>query len=104
LLWWFDRSLRFWQRFDPLDAKGPALARLLGALLRVSGSIDDLQVWDAPEGQECWPWPLAIIAPDLEEWNVMIDLRILEQPLAGKGAATLLYSLQGPDMIAWRDP
>ena len=62
---------------------GPALARLLGALLHVSGSIDDLQVRDAPEGQQCRPRSIAIVVPDLEQGNVVIDLGILEQPFAG---------------------
>jgi hypothetical protein len=42
------------------DNSDPALARLLGALLHVSGSIDDLQVRDAPEGQQCRPRSIAI--------------------------------------------
>jgi hypothetical protein len=49
------------------DNSDPALARLLGALLHVSGSIDDLQVRDAPEGQQCRPRSIAIISPDLEQ-------------------------------------
>ena len=58
---------------------GPALARLLGALLHVSGSIDDLQVRDAPEGQQCRPRSIAIVVPDLEQGNVVIGLGILER-------------------------
>jgi hypothetical protein len=88
-------------RRDSLD---PALARLLGALLHVSGAIDDLQVRDAPEGQQCRPRSLAKVAPDLEQGNVVIDLGILEQPFAGCEAAALLKNLQVPDMIARRNP
>jgi hypothetical protein len=60
------------------DLAAPALSRLLGAFLHVSGSIDDLQVRDAPEGQQCRPRPIAIGAPDLEQGNVVINLGILE--------------------------
>ena len=83
---------------------GPALARLLGALLHVSGSIDDLQVRDAPEGQQCSPRSIAIVVPDLEQGNVVIDLGILEQSIAGCETAALLKNLQVPDMIARRNP
>ena len=50
----------------------------LGALLHVSGSIDDLQVQDAPEGQQCRPRSVAIISPDLEQGNAVIDPGILD--------------------------
>ena len=83
---------------------GPALARLLGALLLVSGSIDDLQVRDAPEGQQSRPWFIAIVMPDLEQGNAVVDLGILEQPFAGCETAALLKNLQVPDMIARRNP
>ena len=83
---------------------GPALARLLGALLHVSGSIDDLQVRDAPEGQQYGPRSVAIVVPDLEQGNVVIDLGILEQPFAGCETAALLKNLQVPDVIARRNP
>jgi hypothetical protein len=76
----------------------------LGALFHVSGSIDDLQVRDAPEGQQCRPRSIAIVAPDLEQGNVMIDLRTLEQPFAGCETAVLLKNLQVPDMIARCNP
>src|SRR5580704_10528484 len=48
------------------DSSDPALARLLGALLHVSGSIDDLQARNAPEGQQCRPRSIVKVAPDLE--------------------------------------
>ena len=86
------------------DNSDPALARLLGALLHVSGSIDDLQVRDAPEGQQCRPRCIAIISPDLEQGNAVIDLGILDQPFAGCETAALLKNLQVPDMIARRNP
>jgi hypothetical protein len=86
------------------DLAAPALSRLLGALLHVSGSIDDLQVRDAPEGQQCRPRSFAIGAPDLEQGNVVIDLGVLEQPFAGCETAALLKNLQVPDMIARRNP
>ena len=86
------------------DNSDPALARLLGALLHVSGSIDDLQVRDAPEGQQCRPRSIAIISPDLEQGNMVIDLGILEQPFAGCETAALLKNFQVPDMIARRNP
>jgi hypothetical protein len=63
----------------------PALGRLLGALLHVSGSIDDLQVRDAQKGQQCRPRSLTIISPDLEQGNVVIDLGILEQGVRSAG-------------------
>jgi hypothetical protein len=75
----------------------------LGALLHVSGSIDDLQVRDAPVGQQCRPRSIAIISPDLEKGNAVIDLGI-HQPFAGCEAAALLKNLQVPDMIARRNP
>jgi hypothetical protein len=86
------------------DGSDPALARFLGALLHVSGSIDDLQVRDAPEGQQCRPRSIAIVVPDLEQGNVVIDLGILEQPFAGCETAALLKNLQVPNMIARRNP
>ena len=86
------------------DGSDPALACLLSALLHMSGSIDDLQVWDAPEGQQCRPRSIAIVAPDLEQGYVVIDLGILEQPFAGCKTAALLKNLQVPDMIARRNP
>ena len=86
------------------DNSDPALARLLGALLHVSGSIDDLQVRDAPVGQQCRPRSIAIISPDLEQGNAVIDLGILDQAFAGCEAAALLKNLQVPDMIARRNP
>jgi hypothetical protein len=70
----------------------------------VSGSIDDLQVRDAPEGQQCRPRSFAIISPDLEKGNAVIDLGILHQPFAGCEAAALLKNLQMPDVIARRNP
>src|ERR1700732_1030206 len=79
-----------------------SLARLLGALFHVSGSIDDLQVRDAPEGQQSRPRTIAMSAPDLEQGNMVIDLGILEQPFAGCETAALLKNFQVPDMIAWR--
>ena len=75
------------------DGSDPALARLLSALLQVSGLIDDLQVRDAPEGQQFRPRSIAIVVPDLEQGNVMIDLGILEQPFAGCETAALLKNL-----------
>jgi len=86
------------------DGSDPALACLLSALLHMSGSIDDLQVRDAPEGQQCRPRSIAIVVPDLEQGNVVIDLGILEQPFAGCETAALLKNLQVPDMIARRNP
>ena len=83
---------------------GPAPARLLGALLQVSGSIDDLQVRNAPEGQQYGPRSVAIVVPDLEQGNVVIDLGILEQSIAGCETAALLKNFQVPDMIARRNP
>lgn len=68
-------------------------ARLLGALLHGSGSIDDLQVRDAPEGHQCRPRSIAIVVPDLEQGNVVIDLGILEQSIAGCETAALLKNL-----------
>jgi len=70
----------------------------------VSGSIDNLQVRDAPEGQQCRPRSIAIISPNLEQGNVVIDLGILDQAFAGCEAAALLKNLQVPDMIARRNP
>jgi hypothetical protein len=84
-------------------ASDTALARVLGAFFHVSGSIDDLQIRDAPEGQQRRPRSVAIVAPDLEEGNVVIDLGILEQPFAGCETAALLKNLQMPDMIARRN-
>ena len=86
------------------DGSDPALACLLSALLHMSGSIDDLQVRDAPEGQQCRPRSIAIVVPDLEQRNVVIDLGILEQPFAGCETAALLKNLQVPDVIARRNP
>jgi hypothetical protein len=86
------------------DGSEPSLTRLLGALLHVSRAIDDLQVRDAPEGQQCRPRSLAIISPDLEQGNAVIDLGILDQPFAGCETAALLKNLQVPDMIARRNP
>ena len=48
----------------------------------MSGSIDDLQVRDAPNGQQCRPRCIAIISSDLEQGNAVIDLGILDQPFA----------------------
>ncbi|MGO9234442.1 MAG: hypothetical protein ACLP4V_10355 [Methylocella sp.] len=70
----------------------------------MSGSIDNLQVRDAPEGQQCRPRSIAIISPDLEQGNAVIDLGILDQPFAGCKTAALLKNLQVPDMIAGRNP
>ena len=70
----------------------------------MSGSIDDLQVRDAPEGQQCRPRCIAIISPDLEQGNAVIDLGILDQPFAGCETAALLKNLQVPDMVARRNP
>jgi hypothetical protein len=86
------------------DGSDPALACLLSALLHMSGSIDDLQVRDAPEGQQCRPRSIAIVVPDLEQGNVVIDLGILEKPFAGCETAALLKNPQMPDMIARRNP
>jgi hypothetical protein len=86
------------------DGSDPALACLLSALLHMSGSIDDLEVRDTPEGQQCRPRPIAIVVPDLEQGNVVIDLGILEQPFAGCATAALLKNFQVPDMIARRNP
>jgi hypothetical protein len=76
----------------------------LGALLHVSKSIDDPQVRDAPEGQQCRPRSIAIVAPDLEQGNVMIDLGTLEEPLAGCETAALLKNFQVSDMVARCNP
>ena len=76
----------------------------MSALLHMSGSIDDLQVRDAPEGQQCRPRSIAIVVPDLEQGNVVIDLGILEKPFAGCETAALLKNPQMPDMIARRNP
>ena len=76
----------------------------MGALLHVRGSIDDLQVRDAPEGQQRRPRSIAIVAPDLEQGNAMIDLGTLEQPFAGYETAALLKNFQVPDMIARCNP
>jgi hypothetical protein len=89
---------------EPPSGVHPALARLLGALLHVSGPIDDLQVRDAPEGQQCRPLSIAIVVPDLEQGNVVIDLGILEHPFAGCETAALLKNFQVPDMTARRNP
>jgi hypothetical protein len=35
------------------------------------------RVRDAPEGQQCRPRSIAIVAPDLEQGNVVIDLGTL---------------------------
>src|ERR1700756_3430307 len=78
--------------------------RLSVALLHVCGLIDDLQVRDAPEGQQCRPRSIAMVAPDLEQGNLVIDLGILEQPFAGCGTAAPLKNLQVPNMIARRNP
>jgi len=82
----------------------PALARLLSALLHMSGSIDDLQVRDAPEAQKRRPRTIAIVAPDLKQGNVVIDLGTLQQPITGCETAALLKNLQVPDMIARCNP
>jgi hypothetical protein len=42
--------------------------------------------------------------PDLEQGNVVIDLGILEQSIAGCETAALLKNFQVPDMIARRNP
>jgi hypothetical protein len=86
------------------DNSDPAIARLLGALLHVSGSIDDLQVRDAPVAQQCRPRSFAVISPDFEQGNAVIDLGILDQPFAGCEAAALLKNLQVPDMTARHNP
>src|SRR5262249_42905299 len=69
-------------------------SRLLGTFRDMRVAVDDLEVGQAEEAEKLGPWPLAMIAPDLEERHAMIDLGGTQEPLARLGAAMPLQTLQ----------
>src|SRR6516225_3721424 len=78
--------------------------RLDGAFLRMHVAVDHLQIGCAPEAQELRPRCVALLAPDLEERRLVVDLGAAPEPSAATGAAALLHALQELHLVARRVP
>ena len=65
--------------FRTFETALAAIGRLHGALGGVHVAVDDLQIGQAPERKQCRPRRLAMLAPNAELRDPVIDLRGSEQ-------------------------
>src|SRR5215472_1022510 len=84
-----------------LAATVAGLARAFGCM---GVAVDDLQIGDAPIGEQKRPGGLAMLAPHAVERHPVVDLRGLAQQLAGLAAAARLQALEHAHEIARRAP
>src|SRR3954452_4847547 len=82
---------------------GP-VGRFGGAFVDMGAAVDDLQGRRAPEGEKVGPGPVAVLAPNLEKRDALIDLGAAQEPPSGRSAATPLQALQEAGLIARRVP
>src|SRR5580700_7169365 len=64
-------------------ASGPCL---FGAFLRMGVAVDHLQIGQAPKAEESRPWHVAMLAPELEERQLVVDFGVSQKPLAARCA------------------
>ena len=82
-------------------ASGPCL---FGAFLRMGVAVDHLQIGQAPKAEKPRPWHVAMLAPELEERQLVVDLGVSQKPLAARCATVLLPPLEERHLIARRVP
>src|SRR5262249_46350614 len=89
------------RKFEPALA---AVRRLHGALGGVNIAVDDLEIGQAPERQQGRPRRIAMLAPDPEQRDPMVDLGAPQQAPPRLRAAADLQALEHADLVAWRIP
>src|SRR5262249_48290996 len=89
------------RKFKPALAAIGRFARALGG---VNVAVDDLQIGQAPERQQGRPRRVAMLAPDPEQRDAVVDLGAPQQAALGLRAATDLQPLEHAHLIAGRIP
>ena len=82
----------------------PAHFRLFGRFQGMGIAVDHPQIGKSPELEESGPLRVAVLAPNLEERHLVIDLGIAPKSLAALGTTTALHSLEHGRLVAWRVP
>src|SRR3954452_20393217 len=78
---------------------GP-LASLVGAFFEMRFPVDHLQVGQPPIREKLRPRRRALVAPDPEQRNAVIDLRVTQQAAPGGGASVPLDPLEQAVLLA----
>ena len=108
----FSRTTRFIEpeprscgvlRWSGRPRLGP-LPRFVGAFLEMRFPVDHLQVGQPPIGEKLRPRRRALVAPDPEQRNAMIDLRVPQQPSPCGGASMPLDAFEQAVLLARRVP